>query len=63
MSNSDNNRVMTLHPDEHAHIIIDRIGNVRHYLDNHVADEELGFVIDELESLRSYLRMQRLGEH
>lgn len=65
--NNDSQRVATLHPDEHVHIIIDRIGNVREslmvYSENADEIEALGEQIDELESLRSYLRTQRLGEH
>jgi len=74
MSNKDNTRVMTLHPDEHVAIIIDRVGNNAYKLDNIDFPEHLGpnirdsidelyNIVDELESLRSYLRAQRLGEY
>jgi|19_taG_2_1085344.scaffolds.fasta_scaffold00074_10 ribosomal protein S15P/S13E len=63
----DNNRVMTLHPDEHVAIIIDRVGNTRQWLQAEYGDVtefyELEDVVDELEALRSYLRAQRLGDY
>mgnify|MGYP003625379849 CR=1 FL=1 len=71
----DNNRVMTLHPDEHVHIIIDRLGNAieqMYYIpieersdgeERNVVQGMIKEQIDELEALRSYLRAQRLGDY
>lgn len=67
MSNKDSQRVVTLHPDEHVALIIDRIGNsiiqAQENFDKNgpITDivNDLYDQVDELESLRAYLRSQR----
>lgn len=56
MSNP-NVRLMTLHPDEHLHILIDRLreAQIKESL------EDMENIIEEAEALRKYLTNVRLG--